>query len=354
MKFFTTRTNKKSHILKNLTRVSGILCTLVMGLVFNTEFAHASIASYVNSLFGGEQVSAKSTSYVPVTNSQTMALLQAPVNSDPDIRKAYYDSPIVGNVLVADIALSELETDPINTHISSYIVREGDTLSGIAGLFGVSVNTILWVNDIQRNVPLRVGQSILILPVSGITHKVQSGDTLRSIASQYKADFDDIVRRNDLTPASRLVVGQTIIVPDAEISTPTPVEIAHTNNPAHDTGGKLYPGYYTRPVIGGTRTQGLHGYNGIDIAGPAGMPIYAAADGIVLESISTGWNGGYGSMVIISHDNGTQTVYAHCSKTLVAVGQKVYQGEQIALMGSTGKATGSHIHFEIRGAKNPF
>jgi murein DD-endopeptidase MepM/ murein hydrolase activator NlpD len=102
------------------------------------------------------------------------------------------------------------------------------------------------------------------------------------------------------------------------------------------------------------KTQGLHGYNGVDLAGPVGTPIYAAAAGTVLVSASSGWNGGYGNLVIISHDNGTQTVYGHLSKTLVKVGQHVEQSQKIALMGATGKATGSHLHFEIRGAKNPF
>jgi murein DD-endopeptidase MepM/ murein hydrolase activator NlpD len=90
------------------------------------------------------------------------------------------------------------------------------------------------------------------------------------------------------------------------------------------------------------------------LADKIGTPIHAAAAGTVIVARSGGWNGGYGSFVIISHSNGTQTLYGHASKVLVSAGQYVDQGDTIALMGSTGQSTGSHLHFEIRGAKNPF
>jgi murein DD-endopeptidase MepM/ murein hydrolase activator NlpD len=109
-----------------------------------------------------------------------------------------------------------------------------------------------------------------------------------------------------------------------------------------------------RPVAGGKKTQGIHGYNGIDIGAPVGTPIYASADGEVIISRSGGWNGGYGNYVVIRHSNGTQTLYSHNSKNAVAVGDTVKQGDIIGFIGATGKATGPHLHFEIRGAKNPF
>lgn len=80
----------------------------------------------------------------------------------------------------------------------------------------------------------------------------------------------------------------------------------------------------------------------------------AAADGVVIVSKNTGWNGGYGTYVVIAHDNGTQTLYAHMSRTIVYVGQRVKKGQMIGNLGSTGKSTGPHVHFEIRGAVNPF
>jgi murein DD-endopeptidase MepM/ murein hydrolase activator NlpD len=110
--------------------------------------------------------------------------------------------------------------------------------------------------------------------------------------------------------------------------------------------GKLTSGY-------GRRWGRMH--RGIDIAAPIGTPVYAAADGVVVDA---GWNsGGYGNLVEIRHSDGTTTRYGHNSRIRVATGQQVRQGQQIADMGSTGRSTGSHVHFEIRpqgaGAVNP-
>ena len=112
-------------------------------------------------------------------------------------------------------------------------------------------------------------------------------------------------------------------------------------------------GYYANPVPGAILTQGLHGYNSVDLGAPLGTPIYAAAEGNVITSKQGGWNGGYGSMIVISHDNGTQTLYSHQSENVVSVGQKVSKGQLIGYIGSTGRSTGNHLHFEVRGAKNP-
>ncbi|MCK5059525.1 MAG: M23 family metallopeptidase, partial [Candidatus Pacebacteria bacterium] len=114
-----------------------------------------------------------------------------------------------------------------------------------------------------------------------------------------------------------------------------------------------YDGYYIKPV-NGRKSQGLHGYNAVDIAAPYGTPIVAAASGVVIISRATGWNGGYGGYVVISHNNGTQTLYAHMSSDIVSVGDVVQQGQVIGYVGSTGRSTGPHLHIEVRGARNPF
>jgi murein DD-endopeptidase MepM/ murein hydrolase activator NlpD len=312
----------------------------------------------MNSLFGSEEASANVRQDESMLNSQNLPfLLQAATNIDPNREKSTGIAPIIANALVPDMAMADtyVGSDVASTQISSYVVREGDTLSEIAEMFSVSVNTIMWANDINRATSLRAGQTLIILPVTGIKYTIKGGDTIKGIAATYKADLNEILSYNDLTLNSTLVVGQTILIPDAEIQVSVPTRTASSGtNPAHDTNGPNYAGYYTRPVVGGTRTQGLHGYNGVDIAGPVGMPIYAAATGRVIASSVGGWNGGYGNLIIISHNNGTQTVYAHNSKNLVSLGDIVEQGQKIALMGATGKATGSHVHFEIRGAKNPF
>ncbi len=356
MKYNTKSRIHNISFVKHATLWSVLVGTSAISILAFSETAHAGLISYMNSLFGSEQVSAKVGNLSGGT-SQTIALLQAANALDPNPEKPVGVVPVVGNTLVADVALADAYvSSTANTQISLYVVRDGDTLSGIAKMFDVSVNTVMWANDISRSTSLRAGQTLVILPVTGINYAVKKGDTIKGIALRYKADVNEILQYNDLTLESTLSVGQVIIIPDAEQPFVQTKYVASTNV-AHDTNGPSYAGYYIRPVSGGTKTQGLHGYNGVDIASYAGAPIYASAAGKVIVSSSGGWNGGYGNLIIISHDNGTQTVYGHLSKNLVSAGQYVEQGQTIGLMGATGKVqgiTGVHLHFEIRGAKNPF
>jgi murein DD-endopeptidase MepM/ murein hydrolase activator NlpD len=235
--------------------------------------------------------------------------------------------------------------------ISIYVVHKGDTLPAIAKMFDVSVNTIRWANDIKGNT-ITVGQTLVILPISGISHTVKKGDTLASIAKMHKGDLEEIMSYNNLPKNAKLAIGDVIIVPDGEISAPV-------SRPSGTGGGKgysgpSYEGYYMRPIIGGVKTQGIHGHNAVDLASYSGAKIMASAAGIVLIARDSGWNGGYGDYVVIKHDNGTQTLYAHLSGIAVSTGDYVEQGDTIGYMGTTGRSTGIHLHFEIRGAKNPF
>ena len=90
-------------------------------------------------------------------------------------------------------------------------------------------------------------------------------------------------------------------------------------------------------------TAAMHA--GVDIPGPVGTPIYATADGVVGRS---GWVGGYGNLVELDHGKGLQTRYGHLSKITVAPGTRVTRGQVIGMMGSTGRSTGSHLHYEVR------
>ena len=232
--------------------------------------------------------------------------------------------------------------------ISTYIVRGGDTLSEIAEMFGVSRNTIIWANNL-RGTSIREGQELVILPISGVRHVVKSGDTLKSITTKYKADLEDILSYNGLSTESKLQIGDIVIIPDGVINAPSTLVLA--------SGSQNYPtyvGYYMRPISGGRKSQGIHGYNGVDIAAPTGTPVIASASGTVIISRSSGYNGGYGLYVAIRHDNGTQTLYGHLSRVNVSVGQVVSQGEIVGAVGSSGRSSGPHLHFEVRGAKNPF
>lgn len=234
--------------------------------------------------------------------------------------------------------------------IATYIVRPGDTLGAIGKMFGVSVNTIVWANDITGGI-ITPGQSLVILPISGVKHIVVKGDTLDSIAKKYKADVGDLRSFNGLALNAKLAAGDVVIVPDGEL---VPVVRVVTASPsASNTINSS--GYYIKPVPSAVKTQGLHGHNGIDLGGVApGTPILAAADGTVIVARTTGYNGGYGLYVVIAHANGTQTLYGHMLEVDVTVGEKVDQGEIIGKLGNSGKTTGPHLHFEVRGARNPF
>ncbi len=231
--------------------------------------------------------------------------------------------------------------------ISVYVVRGGDTLSTIAKMFRVSVNTIVWANDL-RGTTIKPGQTLVILPISGVKHNVVKGDTLQSIAKKYKADIEDILSYNNLTLSSKLSLGEEIIIPDGEVASSAPTYAAQGTNTTVSSG------YYGRPLQGGRRTQDVHGHNGIDFGAPVGTPVLASASGKVIIARSSGYNGGYGLYIVISHSNGTQTLYAHLSYLNVSVGDDVSKGQVIGKVGNTGRSTGPHLHFEVRGARNPF
>ena len=301
-------------------------------------------------------------------NSQTFPLLQAAQNYDPNPSKGGGDITIVNDSALlpssgpsgslADVA--EGVRVPNNGQISIYIVRPGDTLGDIAELFDVSVNTIRWANDIARSESIQPGQELVILPVTGIKYTVKTGGTLQDIIDKFGGDIDEAVAFNGYGADEALDAGTEVIIPNGELAAPkATVRVAQsrytqTTSAPRGTSAPSYAGYYQHPLSGGVRTQGIHGYNAIDIGASAGAPIVAAASGTVILSKNSGWNGGYGRYLVIKHDNGTQTLYAHNSQNVVFSGQSVVQGQVVGYVGSSGRSTGPHVHFEIRGARNPF
>lgn len=292
-------------------------------------------------------------------NSQTLSLLVGA--SSPDRNQSRGDGDIIiaeGQALVSDGNPSDGENADLyaKNQISLYVVRPGDTLSQVAGMFGVSINTILWANDLSSSKGISPGQTLVILPISGIKHTVRKGESPESLARLYGGSADEIREFNQLS--GPLSVGQEVIIPNGRIAQRTAKISKKQTGSSSWTRGFNEPvaesGYYIRPLSGGTRTQGLHGYNGIDFADRVGTPIMASAAGTVVVAKMGGWNSGYGNYVVISHDNGTQTLYGHASSIAVSVGETVTQGQVIAHVGNTGRSTGPHVHFEIRGAKNPF
>ncbi len=308
---------------------------------------YAGLAGFWSNLF-------KPTPEIPkIYNSQNLPLLQAALAIDPDKNVGGAELLVDNSALIPQDSpaggLAENRQDkPSSDQISIYVVRKGDTLSSIAQMFNVSANTLRWANDLSSNT-LNEGQTLTILPISGVRHVVKKGDTPQSIAKLYRADLEDILSYNNISAGAKLNVGDVVIVPDGELTpseSETPVRFVESQTP-------VVSGYYLRPVSG-RKTQGLHGRNAVDLASPLGTPILAAAPGTVIISKTAGWNGGYGIYLVIQHDNGTQTLYSHNSKNIVQVGDRVERGQIIAYIGVTGRTTGPHVHFEVRGARNPF
>jgi LysM repeat protein len=302
-------------------------------------------------------------------NSQRMALLSPATNIDPNPYKGGNNLSIEGAALAASVGpagvVSDVEELPASSAISVHTVRDGETLSELAVMYGVTINTILWANDIKNGV-IHPGQQLVILPVTGIRHTVALGESLQTLAKKYNGEAGDIALYNGLAAGSALAAGQTVIIPNGQIpSTPKPVAKKpaaakpgatkpSSGSPRIIGGGGPVIGGFAWPVAGGQLTQSLHGWNGVDIGAPRGTSIMASAGGTVIVARAGGYNGGYGSYVVISHPNGTQTLYAHMSKVSVSPGQSVAQGTVIGAVGNSGRSTGTHLHFEVRGAQNPF
>lgn len=241
--------------------------------------------------------------------------------------------------------------DGKNTTITIYTVQEGDTLSFIASDYGVSVNTIIWANKLSNIHSLKPGDELKIPPVDGVIHKVKKGDTIATIAKKYGGNEEKIIEFNVLPKNGSLQIDEELVIPDGKI---TSTRVAA----GQKTLAKLFAylpnlgDFFSWPATG--RNWGrIHGRNGVDIANACGTPIYAAAIGSAATVDGVGWNGGFGKFIKLVHPNSTETIYAHLSKLLVQGGENIEKGQLIALMGTTGRSSGCHLHFEVHGARNP-
>lgn len=263
---------------------------------------------------------------------------------------------IQNNTLMASAEPLTTDTGQERNGITVYKIQKGDTPSSIAAAFGITTNTLLWANDLKSNDIIKAGQDLAILPITGVKHKVAKKDTINSIAKKYKAEPEKIIAFNDLPADGRINQGDELIIPDGEIPRPPPapkpkatVKFANNSKPSNISGSSA--GYYIFPTTG--RNWGrIHSNNGIDVGNSCGTPIYASAEGTVNTS-QNGWNGGYGNYIKISHPNGTETLYAHLSSRGIGSGESVSKGQFIGYIGTTGRSTGCHLHFEVHGAKNP-
>jgi murein DD-endopeptidase MepM/ murein hydrolase activator NlpD len=237
----------------------------------------------------------------------------------------------------------------------TYRVRNGDTLTGIARKFGVSMMTVWWANHLRAKDDLHVGQFLTIPPVSGVVVTVTANDTLDTLAAKYGVEPSEIVETNELDDP-HLVIGQTLTVPGAlgkEIKAPKPKPAPKTRSggSSRSSGSSTPPSRYTGgkfawPVAGGYISQYYHyGHYAIDIAADRGTAVKAAAAGTVTFA---GWkNNGGGYQIWVSHGSGLYTTYNHLSSVSVGRGQHVSRSQQIGRVGASGNATGPHLHFEV-------
>lgn len=242
--------------------------------------------------------------------------------------------------------------------IITHVVTEGETISSIAERYGLQPSTIFWENNLTETSKIKPGQELRILPVDGVRHKVARGETIYSIGKKYGLDgsqvqmivdypFNEFL--NDET--FELVVGQYLMVPEGQkVEVKLPSSLTGTTKYGiltPDAGTVSALGVFIWPASGNITQRYSFYHKAIDIANRGGGPVLAADAGVITTA---GWldSSGYGNRVVIDHGNGYVTLYAHMSVVQVVNGQRVKRGDVLGQMGSTGRSTGIHLHFEIR------
>lgn len=352
-----------------------VLIGTISSFVFVPVITYAGIFSFV----GGLSFAYLEESATQKQNSQTISLLEVKLDEQKIINLESYGGPRVA--IAADGALIpefspysiDYEIAEVTTtsgQIIIYTVQKGDTISEIAERYGISTNTIRWANGIKKDGSLRVGQELVLLPITGIQVETKQGDTISTIAARYSGDAEEIANYNNLHLDDKLLVGEKIIIPDGELGAEenskkeekkvaekktqnNPTESKQTISGSIVAKRKELEKYFIRPVNGVVTQRGHGPYEAWDIANKIGTPVYAMADGVVMISKDSGWNGGYGQYIVIKHGNNTQTLYGHLSENSVHAGQSVSQGQKIGELGNTGRSTGPHLHFEVRGDPDP-
>jgi len=247
-------------------------------------------------------------------------------------------NPYESSVLTATSAKPE---------IIEYEVKKGEALASIASKFGISVDSIKWSNNLKSDI-IKPGQILKIPPEDGVIHKVAAGESIYSIAKKYDVAAQNIVNfpMNDFLDLDNftLAIGQYLFVPGGKVvEKPLPEA---TRFVAQIQAGLRGTSNFIWPTSGSITQYPVWYHMALDIANPGAPAILAADSGTVSYAGCLSW--GYGCHVVIDHGNGYQTLYAHLSRYDVEAGQSVSQGQVIGMMGSTGRSTGTHLHFEIR------
>ncbi len=319
-----------------------------------TRFAEGK-GFFVSSLYKQRGKMARKLMHTGMAGLAGVGMMIAPVIAQefPGRSVNPWDLESNPSVLSATSEFDEIETlvsEKVRDGIKEYNVEEGDTVASIAKKFVIDTDTLRWQNNITGD-KIKIGQVLQILPVTGIAHKVNKGDTVYSIAKRYDSsaqavvDFPFNTFTNDET--FELAIGQIVIVPDGVIPAES-VASPRIRQLTPDAGSVVASGNFVWPTQG-TFSQKFAWYHpGLDVANRAAPNVVAADSGVVTYAGCLTY--GYGCHVIINHGNGYITLYAHLQKIYVNVGQSVARGGSLGQMGSTGRSTGTHLHFEI--AKN--
>jgi murein DD-endopeptidase MepM/ murein hydrolase activator NlpD len=251
-----------------------------------------------------------------------------------------------GKVVIPDLqiiskqAMAATAQEASRPEVKEYTVRPGDTLWAISNKYGVNIETIVRLNNLKDPNCLSIGQKLKIITTDGVVYAVSRGDSLWRISSRYGVTVDEIVKANSLKNPNQLQIGQKLIIPEKAVKT-----MAATTA---STGSSALGVSLRWPVKGilsspyGPRWGRFHA--GIDIAASKGTNVCSAAPGTV---VSAGWLGDYGYTVLIDHGRGIRTRYAHFTKINVKKGQRVSTATVLGTVGSTGRSTGPHLHFEV-------
>ena len=261
-----------------------------------------------------------------------------------DLKSETPPSAVLSTLDLSQTVQTQISEKP-RDKMELYTVKEGDTISSIAESMGVSVDTVKWANDIKRD-SLAIRQQLKIPPVTGIVHKVREGDTIYTIAKKYRTEAQSIVNFpfNDFADQDTfaLNVGQDLVVPDG--IQPEAPAIVVPRGPVFALGQGT--GRLLWPTSGGVTQYPSWYHMALDIADNS-APGVAAADGGTVILVEY-FRYGYGFHVIVDHGNGLSTLYGHLQAIYVKPGDRVARGQIIGKMGSTGRSTGTHLHFEVR------
>ncbi len=326
-------------------------------------------------------VLSKNSNYLGATTLESLPGIDFDYDSDTDPVVA--DLTVPGSIAVQPTEYggdTGLVSSAQRTQTETYVVQTNDTVASIAQAFGVNAGTVIWANGLDARARIKPGDALKIPPVSGVLHAIKRGETITKIAQLYHVEADAIYNANRLTPAHTLTLGEELVIPGGtppaaptKPKTTTSKVAIRGDVPISSVKGKSFDLYQelktantdtrtkppdvdvgvvvpTNKLLWPSRLHVINQYygwrhTGVDIDGDYSDPIYAAEDGVVATS---GWNsGGYGLQIVIDHNNGLRTRYGHASKLFVQAGDTVKRGQVIAMVGTTGRSTGTHLHFEV-------